>query len=248
MGRLQGKVAIITGAGSGMGKEMALLFAREGAKVVCADRSGAQEKLAASIGDAAIAVQADVAISADVQNMIRTAEDRFGRLDVLVNNAGFGGQMLPLHEQSEEAFDTVHAVNLKGVFLGMKYGAISMLRSGGGTIVNIASAAGMTGWKAHSIYGAAKAGVIQLTRSAALDYAQLNIRVNAVCPGMTWTGLVKASAEHPTPPPGARPPFDVPMNRWGLASELASAALFLACDESSYITGTALPVDGGYVA
>ncbi|MFT4048070.1 MAG: SDR family oxidoreductase, partial [Solimonas sp.] len=242
-----GKVAVITGAGSGMGREMALLFAREGAKVVCADRSGAQEKTAAQIGAAAIAVQADVARSADVQDMIRAAERHFGRLDVLVNNAGFGGAMKPLHEQAEDDYDTIQAVNLKGVFLGMKYGIVSMLKSGGGSIVSTASAAGLVGMRHHSIYGAAKAGVIQLTKAAALDYAQQKIRVNAICPGMTWTGLVKASAEHPVPPADAKPPFGVPMDRWGLASELANAALFLASDEASYITGVALPVDGGYV-
>jgi NAD(P)-dependent dehydrogenase (short-subunit alcohol dehydrogenase family) len=247
MGRLAGKVAVITGAGSGIGKEMALLFAREGAKVVCADRSGMEAQTAAAIGEAALAVRVDVAISADVQNMISAAEERFGRVDVLCNNAGFGGQMMPLHEQSEEAYDAVHAVNLKGVFLGMKYGIAAMLRSGGGAIVNTASAVALVGWKGHSIYGAAKAGVVQLTRCAALDYAQQGIRINAICPGMVWTGLVKASAQHPLPPPDARVPFDVPMNRWGLPAELAAVALFLASDEASYITGVALPVDGGYV-
>jgi NAD(P)-dependent dehydrogenase (short-subunit alcohol dehydrogenase family) len=248
MGRLAGKVAVITGAGSGMGKEMALLFAREGAQVVCADRSGAQDTVAAQIGEAAVAVHADVSLVADIQNMIRTAEDRFGRLDVLVNNAGFGGKMAPLHEQSETLYDDVHAVNMKGVFLGMKYGIEAMLRNGGGAIVNTASAAGLIGWKNHSVYGAAKAGVVQMTRSAALEYAQHNIRVNAICPGMVWTGLVKASAIHATPPPDARPPFGVAMGRWGLATELAAAALFLASDDASYITGVALPVDGGYTA
>lgn len=247
MGRLAGKVAVITGAGSGMGKEMALLFAREGAKVVCADRSGMQEQIAAIIGDAAVAVHADVSVSTDIQNMIKTAEDRFGRLDVLCNNAGFGGKMMPLHEQTEEAYDSVHAVNLKGVFLGMKYGIASMLRTGGGSIVNTASATGLVGWKDHSVYAAAKAGVLQLTKCAALDYAQNGIRVNAICPGMVWTGLVKASEQHAVPPPGTKPPFNVPMGRWGLAAEQAAAALFLASDESSYITGVALPVDGGYV-
>ena len=230
-----------------MGKEMALLFAREGAKVVCADRSGAQNAVAEQIGSAAVPVHCDVSLSADVQQMIRTAEERFGRLDVLVNNAGYGGKMMPLHEQTEETYDDIQNVNLKGVFLGMKYGIISMLKTGGGAIVSTASAAGLVGWKDHSIYGAAKAGVVQLTKAAALDYAQHNIRVNAICPGMVWTGLVKASATHSTPPPDAKTPFAVPLGRWGLGSELANAALFLASDEASYITGVALPVDGGYV-
>src|SRR3546814_1084741 len=145
MARLQDKVAIVTGAGSGMGKQMALLFAREGAKVVCADCSGAEAQTAAAIGAAAVAVHFDVAISVDIQNMIRTAEERFGRLDVLVNNAGFGGKMMALPEQSEDSYDEIQAVNLKGVFLGMTYGITSMLKTGGGAIVNTASSAAIVG-------------------------------------------------------------------------------------------------------
>lgn len=248
MGRLEGKVAVITGAGSGMGKAMAQLFVAEGARVVCADRSGKESEVAASIGNAAVAVHVDVAVSAQVQHMIATAEERFGRLDVLCNNAGFGGPIMPLAEQTEESYDNIQAVNLKGVFLGMKYGIAAMLRSGGGSIVNTASAAGLVGWKGHGVYGAAKAGVIQMTRCAALDYADRRIRVNAICPGYTWTGLVKQSQVHPVPPPDVTPPPGVPMQRWGLASELAAAALFLASDEASLITGVAVPVDGGYVA
>jgi len=246
---LAGKVAVITGAGSGIGKEMALLFAREGARVVCADRNGSEAEIAAAIGSDAVAVHADVAIGADVENLIRTAETSFGGVDVLCNNAGFGGPRMPLAEQTEENFDLVHSVNLKGVFFGMKYGIASMLRTGGGgSVVNTASATGLVGWKHHSIYGAAKAGVIQLTKCAALDYAEAGIRVNAICPGMTWTGLVPMSKESPLPPPDANPGFNIPLARWGLATEQASAALFFASDESSYITGVALPVDGGYVA
>jgi len=246
--RLANKIAVITGAGSGIGKSMAEMFVREGAKVVVADRSGKEVEVAASLGDKAVAVHCDISSSQDVQRMINTAVEKWGRLDILVNNAGFGGPMMPLHEQTEETYENIQAVNLRGVFLGMKYGIIAMLRTGGGSIVNTASAVGLVGWKHHSIYGAAKAGVIQLTKCAALDYAEQGIRVNAVCPGTTWTGLVKASAVHAVPPPDAKPPAAIPMNRWGLASELAAAALFFASDESSYVTGTALPVDGGYVA
>jgi NAD(P)-dependent dehydrogenase (short-subunit alcohol dehydrogenase family) len=244
--RLQNKTAVITGAGSGMGRAMALLFAREGAKVVLADISGKQDELAAQIGEAAVAVHANVADEADVQNMIATAETRFGRLDVLVNNAGFGGGMMRLHEQTTENWDRVHSVNIRGVFFCMKHGVISMLKSGGGSIVNIGSASAVVGWKHHSIYGAAKAGVHQMTRAAALDYAEDKIRVNAIAPGTIWTGLVKQSEEHPTPPAGVFRLPGIPMDRWGLASEIANAALFLASDEASYITGTILPVDGGY--
>lgn len=245
-GRLNNKIAVITGAGSGMGRAMAQMFAAEGARVVCADISGNQDEVAAQIGNGAIAVHADVADETQVQAMIAAAEDRFGRLDILVNNAGFGGGMMPLHEQTTENWDRVHSVNLRGVFFCMKYGVIAMMKSGGGAIVNIASASGVVGWKHHSIYGAAKAGVNQLTKTAALDYADHKIRVNAIEPGTIWTGLVELSKTNPEPPAGIFRLPGIPMDRWGLASEIASAALFLASDEASYITGTLLPVDGGY--
>jgi NAD(P)-dependent dehydrogenase (short-subunit alcohol dehydrogenase family) len=244
--RLKNKIAVITGAGSGMGKAMAKLFAAEGAKVICADISGNEEVVAAEIGAAAVPVHTDVAREDDVRKMIATAEEKFGRLDILVNNAGFGGKMAALHEQTVERWDQVHSVNIKGVFLGMKYGITSMLKTGGGAIVNISSASGLVGWKHHSIYGAAKAGVNQLTKAAALDYAGQKIRVNAVLPGTMWTGLVKQSKEFPEPPPGTFRLPGIPMDRWGLASDIAFAALFLASDEASYVTGVLLPVDGGY--
>ena len=244
--RLANKVAVITGAGSGMGKAMAGMFAAQGAKLICADISGKQNDVAAAIGAAAVPVHADVANEDDVRAMIAAAEEKFGKLDILVNNAGFGGGMMPLHEQTTENWDRVHSVNLRGVFFCMKYGVISMMKSGGGAIVNIASASGVVGWKNHSIYGAAKAGVNQLTKTGALDYAAHNIRVNAIEPGTIWTGLVKESEEFPEPPEGIFRLPGIPMDRWGLAREIAAAALFLASDEASYITGTLLPVDGGY--
>ena len=247
MGRLDGKVAVVTGAGSGIGRASAILFAEEGAQVVCADRSGREQETAHAIGDAAVGVAVDVSVAADVERMIDTTESTFGGLDVLFNNAGFGGPMAPLAEQSEEVWDTVHDVNLKGVFLGMRFGIPALQRRGGGSVINTASAVGISVMKGHGVYAAAKAGVIQLTKTAALDYATSNIRVNAICPGMTWTGLVPRSAEHPLPPDDAAPPPMVPIARWGLPSDLAAAALFLASDDASFITGVALPVDGGLV-
>jgi len=154
--------------------------------------------------------------------------------------------MAPLHLQTSEIWDKVHATNIRGAFLGMKYGIISMLKTGGGAIVNTTSASGVVGWKHHSVYGAAKAGVNQLTKTAALDYSDRNIRINAIAPGTMWTGLVEASKTHDRPPADFPTLAGIPMGRWGLAQDIANAALFLASDEAAYITGTVLPVDGGY--
>jgi NAD(P)-dependent dehydrogenase (short-subunit alcohol dehydrogenase family) len=244
--RLANKIAVITGAGSGMGKAMAELFSSEGAKVVLADISGKQDEVAKAIGEAAVPVHCDVSKEDDVQNMIRAAEDKFGRLDILCNNAGFGGPMAPLADQTLEVWNRVHDTNIKGAFLGMKYGILSMLKTGGGAIVNTTSASGVVGWKHHSVYGAAKAGVNQLTKTAALDYSDRNIRVNAIAPGTMWTGLVQASQEHAEPPADFPRLAGIPMARWGLARDIANAALYLASDEAAYVTGVILPVDGGY--
>ncbi len=245
-GRLEGKHAVITGAGSGMGRAMAELFAKEGAQVLCADISGQQEEVARSLGDAGVPFQADVSRSGDVQAMIAAAEDAFGRIDILVNNAGIAQMPVPMHEHSEELFDRIIAVDMKSVFLGMKYGITSMLKTGGGAIVNTASAAGLTAWKGTTSYGAAKAGVIQLSKIAAVDYAEHNIRVNAICPGYVWTSIIPGMGDTRVPPEGTPNPPGAPMERWALAEEIASAALYLASDEASFVTGTAFPVDGGY--
>jgi NAD(P)-dependent dehydrogenase (short-subunit alcohol dehydrogenase family) len=254
-GRLEGKIAVITGAGSGMGRSMAELFSAEGARLVLADISGNQDAVAAAVNAAhggtgnepvAVGVHCDVGNEGDVQNMIRTAEQTFGRLDILCNNAGFGGPMAPLHEQTLETWDKVHATNIRGVFLGMKYGITSMLKSGGGAIVNTGSASGVIGWKHHSVYGSAKAGVHHLAKIAALDYSDKNIRCNSIAPGTMWTGLVEASKTHAEPPEGQFVLAGIPMNRWGLARDIANAALYLASDEAAYVTGVTIPVDGGY--
>lgn len=254
-GRLQDKIAVITGAGSGMGKAMAELFAAEGARLVLADISGNQDAVAAAVNAAhgsngnapvALGIQCDVSDESQVQAMIAAAEETFGRLDILCNNAGFGGGMAPLHEQSLEHWNRIHDTNIKGVFLGMKYGIASMLKTGGGAIVNTGSASAVVGWKHHSVYGAAKAGVHQLTKIAALDYSHRNIRCNAIAPGTMWTGLVEASKTHAEPPEGTFVLAGIPMGRWGLARDIALAALYLASDEAAYVTGVVLPVDGGY--
>ncbi len=245
-GRLEGKATIITGGASGMGKAMAHLFAAEGAKLILADISGKQDEVAASVNTEAYGFQADISNEDDVKALVAFAEEKFGRLDVLCNNAGFGGGMAPLHEQTTELWDKVHSTNIKGAFFGIKYGVISMLKTGGGAIVNTTSASGVVGWKHHSVYGAAKAGVNQLTKTAALDYSDKNIRINAIAPGTIWTGLVEASKTHAEPPADFPVLAGIPLGRWGLAEDIANAALFLASDESKYITGVILPVDGGY--
>jgi len=245
-GRLNGKIAIVTGAGSGMGRAIAEAFVGEGAQVVCADVSGQQDEVAARLG--ATAIRADVSQSADVQALIATTEQRFGRVDVLVNNAGLGGPIGPLHEMEDDDFDRLVAVNLRGVYLGMKYGVRAMLRTGGGAIVNIASAGGLVGHPGLAGYTATKGGVVQLTRSGALDYAQQNIRINAVCPGLIWTAMVPGSDGSRTPPEGTPPPPGMPMGRWGLDTEIAAATVFLASDEVGFMSGVAMPVDGAFSA
>ena len=235
----------------GYGRASAERFANEGAKVFCVDKSGEEEIAAKEIGDNAFALHADVSLEADVQRMIATAESEFGRLDVLYNNAGTAGSFGPLHEQTLEDWEFMQANNIRAAFLGMKYGIISMLKTGGGSIINTASAAALVGWKDLSTYSAVKAGILQLTKSGALDYATQNIRINAICPGATWTALVPAAIETgtvgKTPPPGYATIPNVPMDRWVLANEIAGAAVFLASDYSSGITGIGLPVDCGYV-
>ncbi len=255
-GRLEGKIAVITGGGSGMGKAMAELFTTEGARVVLADVSGKQNDVAAAINaeaankggnaEIAVAVQTDVSKEEDVKNMIAVAEEKFGRIDILCNNAGFGGPMAALADQTVEDWDRVHATNIKGSFLCMKHAIKSMLKTGGGSIVNTGSASGIIGWKHHGMYGGAKAGVHQMTKAAALDYSDQNIRVNAIAPGTMWTGTVEASQLYDSPPDDFPVLAGIPMGRWGLAKDIAYAALYLASDEAAYVTGVVLPVDGGY--
>jgi NAD(P)-dependent dehydrogenase (short-subunit alcohol dehydrogenase family) len=244
--RLKDKIAVITGAGSGMGKAMSKLFVAEGARLVCADISGNQDAVASALGDAAAPIHCDISSETDVRKLIASAEAKFGRIDILVNNAGFCGPAIPLHEETVEGWDRMHGINLRGTFLCMKYGITSMLKTSGGSIVNVGSAAGVVGWKHLDAYGASKAGVHQLTKIAALDYANNNIRVNAIAPGTMWTGMIEMSKRHAQPPPGTPRTPGIPLDRWGFAEDIAHAALFLASDEAAYVTGVVLPVDGGY--
>jgi len=179
--------------------------------------------------------------------MIKKAVDIYGRLDILYNNAGIVGKLSPTHEANEAYFNKIIAINLKGVFLGMKYGIAEMLKTGGGSIINTASAAGLVGFQGLPAYSASKGGVVQLTKTAAIEYATQNIRVNCMCPGVIWTPMVERITGGDEEAKAQFTKME-PVGRMGTPEEIAKAALFLACDDSSFVTGVALPVDGGLTA
>lgn len=255
MGRLEGKVVLVTGAGSGIGRAATLLFSREGARVVAVDVDGpAAEETAAQVrgaggdGAPALAVTADVAVSADCAAMVAAAEDTFGRLDVLFNNAGV---MLAADDDAvgtgEDTWDTTLDVNAKGVFLGCKHGIPALRRAGGGTIVNTASFVARMGAATSQVaYTASKGAVLALTRELAVVHAREGIRVNALCPGPLRTELLMKVLD--TDDKRRRRLVHIPMGRFGEAAEIAEAALFLASEQSSFMTGAELVVDGGITA
>jgi NAD(P)-dependent dehydrogenase (short-subunit alcohol dehydrogenase family) len=246
--RLQGKVAIITGAGSGIGRQTSLLFAREGAKVVVSDNAlGVGEETVRQIkeiGGEALFIKADVSNTDDVKRMVKETVEEYGRLDILHNNAGILGKVALVGDASEADWDTVILVNLKGVFLCSKYAVREMIKGGKGSIVSTASAMGLVGLPGNTPYSAAKGGVIQFTKTMALEYASSNIRVNCICAGWIDTPMNESLGERVT----SWTVRETPMGRWGAPEEIAQAALYLASDESSFVTGTALVVDGGWVA
>lgn len=251
MGKLDGKVAIVTGGGSGIGRASAHLFAREGAQLVVVDIDGARatavaEEIAAA-GGRAMATAADVSQPEHAEAMVRAAVDAYGRLDVLFNNAGIDGEPGLLADSSIENWRRVLAVNLTGVYLGMKFGIAAMLRTGGGSVINTSSVAGLVGFPAVAAYCASKGGVIQLTKSAALDYARQGIRVNAICPGVIETPMVQKVAET-APAMIEMVKEQTPVGRMGAPEEVASMALFLASDDSAFCTGAVFVIDGGWVA
>jgi NAD(P)-dependent dehydrogenase (short-subunit alcohol dehydrogenase family) len=249
MGKLHGKVAIITGAGSGLGRAMALLFGKEGAKVVVADRvaEGGEEmvNIIKKAGGEAIFIKTDVSNAADVRRMVQITVRAFGRLDILVNNAGITAKEGSTIDCTEEIFDEIIATNLKGVWLGMKYAIPEMLKTGGGSIINMASIAAFRIFATIPIYAASKGGVISLSRSAAVEFASRNLRINCIAPGPigtpmslgTWTKEVHDSFVKLTP-----------RRQLGSPEEIAQVAMFLASDESSHVTAQTLTVDGGMEA
>jgi len=249
--RFQDKVVVVTGAGSGIGKATALAFGCEGAKVVAADIDAASAQATAeqikADGGQAEALQVDVSVAADVGRMVTTTVERLGRLDVMVNNAGVFFQ-LPVVLVPEEQWDWLMSINLRGVYLGCKHAVPQMIRQGKGAIVNTASIAGLRGFGGYGTYGAAKGGVVQLTKALAVEVARVGIRVNCVCPGIIETAMLDQGVAQMGLDKAAFIQLAGeahPMGRIGRPEEVAAAILFLASDEASFITGVALPVDGG---
>jgi NAD(P)-dependent dehydrogenase (short-subunit alcohol dehydrogenase family) len=252
-GMLEGKSALITGGGGGIGRATALAFAREGARLAIADfvEAAAQETVALvnSAGGQAMTLTGDVTDSGAVQSMINSVVAAYGRLDCAFNNAGIAGFQVDAggkrtHEWADESFDRMIGVNLKGVWLCMKHELPQMMAQGGGTIVNTGSIAGLIGLPTSSAYVAAKHGVLGLTKTAALEYAGDNIRVNAVCPGYIETKMTEDTMRRR----GAEIIAKVPFGRMGKPEEIAEMVLWLSSDRASYVSGACYNVDGGYMA
>jgi len=245
MGELDSKVAVITGAGSGMARAAAAVFVREGAKVLAADVSGAEKDTAAELGDAVVAFHADVSAEADVGAMFAAAVDAFGRVDAVLNVAGIGSAGA-IAEIDLDEYERIMAVDLKGVMLGTKHGIRTMLATGGGVVLNWSSIGGMNGSRMPtSVYSMAKAGVIALTKATAVEYGEQGIRANAICPGFIETpmsGGKGAAKKFPALVGGSA------LKRAGQPEEVAELASFLASDRAAYITGAIIPIDGGSTA
>lgn len=246
--RLQNKIAIITGAGSGIGRGIALAFVKEGAKVVVADLSeqGGKETLEQikNKNGEAIFVKTDVSKITDIEQLVKTCLDKFGRVDILVNNAGIY-RAYNLHEMSEEDWDKTININLKSVFLGSKMVIPEMLKQGKGKIINTASIAGLVGFAQSGVYCASKGGIIALTKEMALDYAPKKINVNCICPGVIKTAMTKDMLADSAAKQSLE--SETPYPRLGEPEDIAMAAVYLASDESDFVNGETLVVDGGWL-
>jgi NAD(P)-dependent dehydrogenase (short-subunit alcohol dehydrogenase family) len=243
VGLLDGKVAVITGAGSGMAKASTKVFVREGAKVVAADISGAEKDTAIEVGDAVLPFHCDVTKEADVAALFEAATKEFGHVDAVLNVAGIG-EATPITNVTMEQYDKVMDVDLRGVLLGMKYGIRTMLETGGGAIINWSSVGGLNASLATAVYSAAKAGVIAVTKAAAVEYGDKGIRANAICPGLILTEIMGASGAAHFPEMLEK----AALKRAGQPNEVAEVAAFLASDRASYVSGAVIPVDGGWSA
>ncbi len=257
----QNKVALVTGGGGSIGSAAALAYAREGARVVIADVEGGEttvEKIR-SAGGEALYIKTDISKADQVEALIHAITERFGRLDLALNNAGIRGKWARSAEISEEGWDRIIQINLKGVWLSMKYEILAMLKSGGGTIVNMASVLGLSGFGKLSAYSASKHGIVALTKTAALEYAEKGIRINAVCPGYVDTNLLQGNIKNTGGFKGwvkkvkkemlyALVKKLEPAGRFGKPDEVASVVIWLSSQTSSPITGQALVIDGGHLA
>ena len=255
MGLVAGKVALVTGAGAGIGRAAALKFAEEGAKVVVSDVNSTEGNETVALirqatGDA-VFIRADVTKAEAVEALIASAVAAFDRLDCVCNNAGIEGRVVPLAEQSEEDFDTVMSVNAKGTFHFLKYEIDWMVKNGGGAIVNLASVAGLIGFPGLGPYAASKHAINGLTKNAALEYSKLGIRVNSVCPGGIETRMLDSLvAQASKGQLGTRQMMDPlhPMGRIGRAEEVADLIVWLCSDRAAFVTGANVTIDGGYAA
>jgi len=255
MALLPGKIALVTGAAAGIGRATALKFAEEGAKLVISDvnaEGGAETaELIAKAGGEATFIKADVSKTDEVAAMVAHAIATYGRLDCACNNAGIEGTIAPMVEQTDENFDRIIAINLRGVFLCLRAEIAEMIKTGGGAIVNLASIAGLIGFPGLCAYVASKHGVNGLTKNAALEYAKQGIRVNSICPGGIDTRMLDSLAEQSTG--GSKTSSEMmdplhPMGRIGTPEEVAELIVWLCSPKAAFITGTHVPIDGGYVA